>query len=122
MGAGLRELRQGKKSQLGLSAELEALGFHVTQSMISRYEQGLPDAPLSLERLVGWALCCESLTSSTFKELLAMAGYYLPWSDDELREFDALLRHFRTLPLMEQAVLRRKLLWHILGIGDGGES
>jgi hypothetical protein len=118
VGDGLRELRLGKRSQLGLAADLEELGYHVTQSMVSRYEQGLPDVPLSLERLVGWALCCEALTSSTFKELLTLAGYYLPWDDRDLREFNQLLRHYRTLPLHDQGVLRRSLLWHILGIEE----
>ena len=39
--------------------------------MVSRYEQGLLDAPLTLERMVGWALCCEALGVAAFKELLA---------------------------------------------------
>ena len=43
--------------------ELEELGYHVTQSMVSRYEQGLLEAPLTMERMVGWALCCEGLSS-----------------------------------------------------------
>ncbi|MBI4493758.1 MAG: helix-turn-helix transcriptional regulator [Chloroflexi bacterium] len=118
VGTRLREIRQGKKSQARLAGDLEELGYHVTQSMISRYEQGVLEVPLSLERLVGWALCCDSLTSATFHELLVLDGYYLPWSEDDLRAFDDLLRHYRTLPLVDQAVLRRKLLWHILGLDE----
>src|SRR6202140_3111624 len=84
VGTTLRELRQsegasfGSRSQARLSGELEELGYHVTQSMVSRYEQGLLDAPLTLERMVGWALCCEGLGSQAFRELLVLAGYYLP--------------------------------------------
>lgn len=118
VGASLRTLRQGKKSQARLAGDMEELGYHVTQSMISRYEQGLLDAPLSLERLVGWALCCDALTSVEFKDLLTVAGFYLPWSEGELREFNSLLRHYRSLPLTDQAVLRKKLLWHVLGLPE----
>ena len=126
IGACLRELRTGRAShraqpemsQARLSGDLEDLGYHVTQSMISRYEQGQLDAPLTLERVVGWALCCASLATPAFRELLALAGYYLPWSDDDLRSFDATLRHYRTLPLPDQVVFRRKLLWHILGMRE----
>jgi hypothetical protein len=120
VGASLRELRQsdpGSRSQARLAGELEELGYHVTQSMVSRYEQGLLDAPLTLERMVGWALCCESLSSQAFKELLALAGYYLPWDEDDLRAFDELLRSYRRLSLADQVVVRGRLLWHILGIG-----
>ena len=122
VGASLRELRQGEPSgssshsQARLAGELEELGYHVTQSMVSRYEQGLLDAPLTLERMVGWALCCEGLSSRAFKELLALAGYYLPWNDADLRSFDDLLRSYRRLSLADQVVLRGRLLWHILGI------
>jgi len=57
VGASLRELRftESGHSQARLAGELEELGYHVTQSMVSRYEQGLLDAPLTLERMVGWA-------------------------------------------------------------------
>src|SRR5919109_1274838 len=122
VGASLRELRQGEpgggaaRSQARLAGELEELGYHVTQSMVSRYEQGLLDAPLTLERMVGWALCCESLSSRAFRELLALAGFYLPWTDADLRVFDDLLRSYRRLSLADQVVLRGRLLWHILGI------
>jgi hypothetical protein len=123
IGATLRELRQGQhaddgasRSQARLAGELEELGYHVTQSMVSRYEQGLLDAPLTLERMVGWALCCEALSSAAFKELLALAGFYLPWTDADLRAFDDLLRSYRQLSLIDQVVLRGRLLWHILGI------
>jgi hypothetical protein len=121
VGANLRELRQGThvgdtRSQARLAGELEELGYHVTQSMVSRYEQGLLDAPLTLERIVGWALCCEGLSSRAFRELLSLAGYYLPWSNSDLRSFDDLLTSYRGLSLTDQLVLRAKLLWHVLGI------
>jgi hypothetical protein len=127
VGASLRDLRQGQhgiestilgssRSQARLAGELEELGYHVTQSMVSRYEQGLLDAPLTLERMVGWALCCEALSSEAFKELLALAGYYLPWNAADLAAFDDLLRSYRRLSLTDQLVLRGRLLWHILGI------
>jgi hypothetical protein len=127
VGTNLRELRQGRhagdpRSQARLAGELEELGYHVTQSMVSRYEQGLLDAPLTLERIVGWALCCEGLSSRAFRELLSLAGYYLPWSEADLRSFDDLLRSYRRLSLADQVVLRGRLLWHVLGIqslGDG---
>jgi hypothetical protein len=120
VGSSLRELRQGDggsaRSQARLAGELEELGYHVTQSMVSRYEQGLLDAPLTLERMVGWALCCEALSSHAFKDLLALAGYYLPWNDADLAAFDDLLRSYRRLSLADQVVVRGRLLWHILGI------
>src|SRR3954453_20585182 len=95
VGANLRELRQRQHageshSQARLSGELEELGYHVTQSMVSRYEQGLLEAPLTLERMVGWALCCESLSSPAFEDLLRLAGFYLEWSAVDLRAFDDL--------------------------------
>src|SRR5919201_6475421 len=125
VGTCLRELRQGlpdqpPRSQARLAGELEELGYHVTQSMVSRYEQGLLDAPLTLERIVGWALCCEGLSSRAFRDLLALAGYYLPWTDADLRAFDDLLRSYRRLSLADQVVLRGRLLWHILGIEVDG--
>lgn len=122
VGMSLRELRQAdskgsaSRSQARLAGELEELGYHVTQSMVSRYEQGILDAPLTLERIVGWALCCESLSSPAFRDLLAMAGYYLPWTAADLRAFDDLLRSYRALSLADQVVVRERLLWHILGI------
>ncbi|HYY87181.1 MAG TPA: hypothetical protein VFA49_00170, partial [Chloroflexota bacterium] len=124
IGSCLRELRQGEanggpsvsRSQARLAGELEELGYHVTQSMVSRYEQGVLEAPLTLERIVGWALCCEALSSRAFRELLALAGYYLPWSEPDLLAFDSLLRSYRRLSLADQVVLRGRLLWHILGI------
>src|SRR5256885_4938959 len=111
VGTNLRELRQGyhagePRSQARLAGELEELGYHVTQSMVSRYEQGLLDAPLTLERMVGWALCCEALSSHAFKELLALAGYYLPWNEADLAAFDDLLRSYRRLSLADQVVVR----------------
>ncbi len=128
VGTSLRELRQsdapvsGSRSQARLAGELEELGYHVTQSMVSRYEQGLLDAPLTLERMVGWALCCESLSSAAFKDLLALAGYYLPWNAADLLSFDDLLRSYRRLSLIDQMVLRGRLLWHILGIEASQET
>jgi hypothetical protein len=121
VGANLRQLRHGSRagearSQARLAGELEELGYHVTQSMVSRYEQGLLDAPLTLERIVGWALCCEALSSRAFRELLSLAGYYLPWTEPDLLAFDSLLRSYRRLSLADQVVLRGRLLWHILGI------
>lgn len=122
VGASLRELRLNEagssmsRSQARLAGELEELGYHVTQSMVSRYEQGLLEAPLTLERIVGWALCCEALSSQAFKELLALAGYYLPWTATDLQAFDDLLRSYRQLSLADQVVVRGRLLWHILGI------
>ncbi|MBV8717468.1 MAG: hypothetical protein JOZ65_20595 [Chloroflexi bacterium] len=127
VGASLRELRLNEagtasaRSQARLAGELEELGYHVTQSMVSRYEQGLLEAPLTLERMVGWALCCEGLSSQAFKELLSLAGYYLPWNGADLNASDDLLRSYRRLSLADQVVVRTRLLWHILGI-EASES
>ena len=122
VGTNLRELRQSgdTRSQARLAGELEELGYHVTQSMVSRYEQGLLEAPLTLERMVGWALCCESLSSQAFAELLQLAGFYLKWSAVDLRAFDELLCSYRRLSLADQVVLRGRLLWHVLGIQTDG--
>jgi hypothetical protein len=122
VGFNLRELRQGSRSQARLAGELEELGYHVTQSMVSRYEQGLLDAPLTLERMVGWALCCEGLSSRAFRNLLSLAGFYLHWSAQDLRAFDDLLRNYRRLSLADQVVVRGRLLWHILGIESSGDT
>lgn len=121
VGACLRQLRISADgtSQARLSGDLEDLGYHVTQSMISRYEQGQLEAPLTLERLVGWALCCANLSAPVFRELMALAGFYLPWTLDDLTRFDTTLRHYRGLTLPDQIVLRRKLLWHVLGLMPG---
>jgi hypothetical protein len=126
VGTCLREMRhhppRPARSQAKLAGDLEDLGYHVTQSMVSRYEQGLLDAPLTLERIVGWALCCEALSSQVFRELLALAGYYLPWSEADLAAFDDLLRSYRQLSLADQVVVRGRLLWHILGISSNSNS
>ncbi len=127
VGANLRELRQGQhagdaRSQARLAGELEELGYHVTQSMVSRYEQGLLDAPLTLERIVGWALCCEGLSSKAFRELLSLAGYYVPWTAADLRAFDDLLRSYRSLSLADQIEVRGRLLWHVLGLEEAPED
>jgi hypothetical protein len=125
VGLRLREMRQDSaiaRSQSKLAGDLEELGYHVTQSMVSRYEQGLVDAPLTLERIVGWALCCESLSSVGFRELLQLVGFYLPWQEAELLAFDELLHSYRRLSLIDQMSLRSKLLWHILGIETGDSA
>lgn len=118
VGACLRALRHraGAVSQARLSSDLEALGYRMTQSMVSRYEQGVLDAPLSLERIVGWALCCESLSAPIFTDAMDVAGYRLAASREELERFDRLLAQYRALPMPDQVVLRRSLLWHLLGL------
>ncbi len=121
VGQRLRELRQGR-SQARLSGDLEDLGYHVNQSMISRYEQGLVDTPLSRERLIGWALCCDSLSADAFRSLLEQLGYAVPWVAEDLRQFDAMLLQYRDLPLPDQIVLRQRLLWHILGIDEAARG
>jgi hypothetical protein len=112
----------GARSQARLAGELEELGYHVTQSMVSRYEQSLLNAPLTLERVVGWALCCEALGSPAFRDLLEVTGYKLPWSEPDLKAFDDLLKSYRRLSLPDQVVLRGRLLWHILGIESQAED
>lgn len=112
---GLR-LQSGATSQARLSIDLEALGYRMTQSMVSRYEQGILDAPLSLERLSGWALCCQGLSAPLFMDLMALAGFHLPWSIGDLQRFDELLVRYRALALPDQVVFRRSLLWHVLGL------
>jgi len=116
VGAGLREMRGQGRSQAQLALELDEMGFHVSQSMVSRYEQGQGEVPLSLERLVGWALCCEALSSEHLREILEIAGYQLPWTRGDMRQFDALLRRFRALSPADQMTLRRRMLWHLLGL------
>ncbi len=117
VGGRLRRLR-GARSQAVLAGDLEDLGYRLSQSSVCRYEQGLVDAPLTLERLVGWALCCESLSAPAFQELLGLAGFRLPWAVTDLMAIDATLRHTRSLPLPDQIVVRRRLLWHLLGLED----
>ena len=118
VGTCLRALRHsaGSVSQARLSSDLEALGYRMTQSMVSRYEQGVLDAPLSLERIVGWALCCEALSAPVFADMMAVAGYRLTATSEELVRFDRLLAQYRALPMPDQVVLRRSLLWHLLGL------
>ena len=70
IGSGLRGMRGEGRSQAQLALELDEMGFHVSQSMVSRYEQGQGEVPLSLERIVGWALCCEVLSSEHLREIL----------------------------------------------------
>jgi hypothetical protein len=117
VGGRLRALR-GARSQALLAGDLEDLGYRLSQSSVCRYEQGLVDAPLTLERLVGWALCCESLSAPAFQELLELLGFRLPWNAADLATIDATLRHTRSLPLPDQIVVRRRLLWHLLGLED----
>ncbi len=117
VGGPLRALR-GARSQALLAGDLEDLGYRLSQSSVCLYEQGLVDAPLTLERLVGWALCCESLGAPAFQELLRLLGFCLPWDAADLAAIDATLRHTRSLPLPDQIVVRRRLLWHLLGLED----
>jgi hypothetical protein len=117
VGGRLRTLRGGR-SQAVLAGDLEDLGYRVSQSSVCRYEQGLVDAPLTLERVVGWALCCESLSAPAFRELLELAGFQLAWAVPDLVAIDATLRHTRGLPLPDQIVVRRRLLWHLLGLEE----
>jgi hypothetical protein len=117
VGGRLRTLRGGR-SQAQLAGDLEDLGFRVSQSSVCRYEQGQIDAPLSLERTVGWGVCCEGLSLPAFQELLALAGYHLPFGEHDLASIDQSLRHTRLLPLPDQIVVRRRLLWHLLGLED----
>jgi hypothetical protein len=118
VGSCLRALRvrAGAVSQARLSSDLEALGYRMTQSMVSRYEQGVLDAPLSLERIVGWALCCEALSAPMFSDIMSIAGYRLAATSEDLERFDRLLAQYRALPMPDQVVLRRSLLWHLLGL------
>jgi hypothetical protein len=117
VGGHLRMLRGGR-SQAHLAGDLEDLGYRLSQSAVCRYEQGLLEAPLSLERLIGWALCCEGLSAPAFQALLELLGCRLRWEPPDLASMDATLRHARTLPLPDQIVVRRRLLWHLLGITD----
>jgi hypothetical protein len=117
VGGRLRTLR-GARSQALLAGDLEDLGYRLSQSSVCRYEQGLVDAPLTLERLVGWALCCESLSAPAFQELLRLLGFRLPWDAADLSTIDTTLRHTRGLPLPDQIAVRRRLLWHLLGLED----
>ena len=117
VGGRLRTLR-GTRSQALLAGDLEDLGYRLSQSSVCRYEQGLVDAPLTLERLVGWALCCESLSVPAFQELLQLLGFGLPWDTTDLVTIDTTLRHTRGLPLPDQIAVRRRLLWHLLGLED----
>jgi hypothetical protein len=49
---------------------------------------------------------------------LALAGFRLAWAVTDLMAIDATLRHTRSLPLPDQIVVRRRLLWHLLGLED----
>jgi transcriptional regulator with XRE-family HTH domain len=123
MGGRLRNMRGRSRSQAQLALELDELGFHVSQSMVSRYEQGLGEVPLTLERIVGWALCCDALSSQDLRELLELAGYTLPWTHGDMWHFDDLLRRYRALSRPDQMVLRRRMLWHLLGVDpDAGKK
>ncbi len=116
IGSGLRHMRGGERSQAQLAWELDELGFHISQSMVSRYEQGQGEVPLTLERMVGWALCCDALGSEHLREILELGGYALPWTRGDMTQFDDLLRRYRALSRPDQMVLRRRMLWHLLGL------
>ena len=85
-------MRGSNRSQAQLAWELDELGFHISQSMVSRYEQGQGEVPLTLERMVGWALCCDALSSEHLREILELGGYSLPWTRGDMAQFDDLLR------------------------------
>jgi hypothetical protein len=121
IGSGLRGMRAPGRSQAQLAWELDELGFHISQSMVSRYEQGQGEVPLTIERMVGWALCCDALSSAHLRDLLDLAGYALPFTTGDMKQFDDLLRRYRALSRPDQMVLRRRMLWHLLGLGRGGE-
>jgi hypothetical protein len=116
IGDGLRSIRGQSRSQAQLAWELDELGFHISQSMVSRYEQGQGEVPLTLERIVGWALCCDALSSEHLREILELAGYVLPFTRGDMAQFDNLLRRYRALSRPDQMVLRRRMLWHLLGL------
>ena len=121
IGDGLRHMRGRGRSQAQLAWELDELGFHISQSMVSRYEQGQGEVPLTLERMVGWALCCDALSSEHLRELLELAGYALPWTLGDMKHFDELLKRYRALSRPDQMVLRRTMLWHLLGVSPKPE-
>jgi transcriptional regulator with XRE-family HTH domain len=116
VGEGLRQMRGRGRSQAQLAYEMDELGFHISQSMVSRYEQGQGEVPLSLERMVGWAMCCDALSSEHLAEILALAGYRLPFTRGDMRQLDELLVRYRSLSGSDQMVLRRRMLWHLLGL------
>lgn len=116
IGDGLRHMRGRDRSQAQLAWEMDELGFHISQSMVSRYEQGQGEVPLTLERMVGWALCCDALSSRHLHELLELAGYALPWTSGDMKHFDDLLVRYRALSRPDQMTLRRRMLWHLLGL------
>jgi hypothetical protein len=116
VGEGLRGMRGRERSQAQLAYEMDELGFHVSQSMVSRYEQGQGEVPLSLERMVGWAMCCDALSSAHLRDMLELAGYVLPWTAGDMKQFDLLLLKFRAMSPADQMVLRKRMLWHLLGV------
>jgi len=116
IGGSLRSIRGQGRSQAQLAWELDELGFHISQSMVSRYEQGQGEVPLTLERIVGWALCCDALSSGHLREILALAGYALPWTVGDMVQFDKLLQRYRSLSRPDQGATRRRMLWHLLGL------
>ena len=72
--------------------------------------------PLTLARMVGCALCCDALGSEHLREILELGGYALPWTRGDMTQFDDLLRRYRALSRPDQMVLRRRMLWHLLGL------
>ena len=119
VGSGLRGMRAPGRSQAQLAWELDELGFHISQSMVSRYEQGQGEVPLTLERMVGWALCCDALSSEHLDDLLGLGGYSLPFTRGDMTQFDEILKRYRALSRPAQMTLRRRMLWHLLGLQPG---
>jgi hypothetical protein len=48
--------------------------------------------------------------------LLELAGYTLPFTRGDMKHFDDLLSRYRALTRPDQMVLRRRMLWHLLGL------
>ena len=116
IGDGLRHMRGQGRSQAALAWEMDELGFHISQSMVSRYEQGQGEVPLTIERMVGWALCCDALSSEHLNEILELGGYALPFTCGDMKQFDDLLSRYRALSRPDQMELRKRMLWHLLGL------
>ena len=121
IGANLRGMRGPGRSQAQLAYEMDELGFHISQSMVSRYEQGQGEVPLTLERMVGWALCCDALSSEHLGDLLGLGGYALPFTRGDMTQFDEILKRYRALSRPDQMTLRRRMLWHLLGLQPGAQ-
>ena len=59
---------------------------------------------------------CDALSSEHLREILELGGYSLPWTRGDMAQFDDLLRKYRALSRPDQMVVRRWLLWHLLGL------